>query len=220
MQLCLGEILSPERLAAIAAALGRARFIDGKATAGWSAAGVKANQQADDPALVPLAAEIEAALRAHRVFALAARPRRLHPMLFARYEPGMTYGPHVDDALMGEPPLRTDLALTLFLSEPETYDGGELSIDHPGGEQSYKLPAGAAVLYPATSLHQVTPVTRGVRLVAVTWIQSLIRDPGQREILFDLDTARRTLFAREGKSREFDLMSKSLANLLRLWAEP
>jgi PKHD-type hydroxylase len=220
MQLCLGEILQPERLAAITDALGRAHFIDGKATAGWNAAGVKANQQADDPALVPLAAEIEAALRAHPVFALAARPRRLHPMLFARYEPGMTYGPHVDDALMGEPPLRTDLALTLFLSEPETYDGGELSIDHPGGEQSYKLPAGAAVLYPATSLHQVSPVTRGVRLVAVTWIQSLIRDPGQREILFDLDTARRTLFAREGKSREFDLMSKCLANLMRLWAEP
>lgn len=220
MQLCLGNILAQDRLRAIATALNRAEFIDGKATAGWNAAGVKINQQAQDRALIPFAAEIEAALRAHPVFALAARPRQLHPIIFARYEPGMAYGPHVDDALMGEPPLRTDLALTLFLSEPETYDGGELSIDHPGGEQCYKLPAGAAVLYPATSLHQVTPVTRGVRLVALTWIQSLIRDPGQREILFDLDTARRTLFARDGKSREFDLLSKSLANLLRQWAEP
>ncbi len=220
MLLCLGEILRPERLTAIVAALNKARFIEGKATAGWLAAGVKNNQQSRDGGLAPLAAEIEAALSAHPVFALAARPRRLHPIVFARYTPGMAYGPHVDDALMGEPPLRTDLALTLFLSAPESYTGGELTIDHPGGEQSYKLSAGAGVLYPATSLHHVTPVTEGVRLVAVTWVQSLIRDPGRREILFDLDTARRTLFARDGKSREVDLMSKSLANLLRLWAEP
>ncbi|MCK6443639.1 Fe2+-dependent dioxygenase [Elstera cyanobacteriorum] len=220
MQLCLADILPADRLTALVDRLKTARFIDGKATAGWNATGVKENQQAYAPGVAQLAAEIETALRQHPVFALAARPKRLHPILFARYEPGMTYGYHVDDPLMGDPPLRTDLALTLFLSDPETYDGGDLIIDQPGGEQAYKLPFGAAVLYPATTLHQVAPVTRGVRLVAITWIQSLIRDPGQREILFDLDTARRMLFARDGKSREFDLLSKSFANLLRLWAEP
>lgn len=220
MLLCLADILPADRLTALVDRLKTARFIDGKATAGWNAAGVKENQQASDPGVAQLAAEIETALRQHPVFALAARPKRLHPILFARYAPGMTYGYHVDDPLMGDPPLRTDLALTLFLSDPETYDGGDLIIDQPGGEQAYKLPFGAAVLYPATTLHQVAPVTRGVRLVAITWIQSLIRDPGQREILFDLDTARRMLFARDGKSREFDLLSKSFANLLRLWAEP
>ncbi|GFZ96890.1 PKHD-type hydroxylase [Elstera cyanobacteriorum] len=220
MQLCLADILPADRLTALVDRLKTARFIDGKATAGWNAAGVKENQQAYAPGVAQLAAEIETALRQHPVFALAARPKRLHPILFARYEPGMTYGYHVDDPLMGDPPLRTDLALTLFLSDPETYDGGDLIIDQPGGEQAYKLPFGAAVLYPATTLHQVAPVTRGVRLVAITWIQSLIRDPGRREILFDLDTARRMLFARDGKSREFDLLSKSFANLLRLWAEP
>ena len=116
-------------------------------------------------------------------------------------------------------PIRSDLSFTLFLSPPDAYDGGELVIEGSAGEQAFKLPAGGLVLYPSSTLHRVAPVTRGERLAAVSWVQSQVRDPACREILFDLDTARRTLFQREGKSREFDLLSKSLANLLRLWAE-
>jgi PKHD-type hydroxylase len=129
----------------------------------------------------------------------------------------MEYGSHVDDAVMGSTdPIRSDVSFTLFLNPPDAYDGGELVIESTAGEQAFKLPAGGLVLYPSSTLHRVVPVTR---LAAVSWVQSQIRDPGCREILFDLDTARRTLFEREGKSREFDLLSKSLANLLRLWAE-
>jgi PKHD-type hydroxylase len=129
----------------------------------------------------------------------------------------MQYGSHVDDALMGG--MRTDISFTLFLSDPTSYDGGELIIDSASGEETFKLEAGALVAYPATSLHRVGAVTRGTRLAAIGWARSFVRDPAQRELLFDLDTVRRQLFAREGKSAAFDLISKSFANLLRMWAE-
>jgi PKHD-type hydroxylase len=147
----------------------------------------------------------------------AVRPKALSPLLFSRYEKGMRYGSHVDDALMDG--MRTDVSFTLFLSEPESYDGGELAIEGVSGEETFKLDAGALVAYSATSLHHVTEVTRGARLAAVGWVRSFVRDPARRELLFDLDTARRQMFAREGKSSEFDLVSKSLANLLRMWVE-
>src|SRR5262249_35239859 len=162
-------------------------------------------------------------------FRLAVRPKALSPLIFSRYEKNMHYGSHVDDALMEG--MRTDVAFTLFLSEPTSYDGGELTIESAGGEEAFKLAAGALVAYSATSLpaglvpHSPPPppqsaaVTRGVRLAAVGWARSFIRDPAQRELLFDLDTARRQIFAREGKSTEFDLVSKSFANLLRMWVE-
>jgi PKHD-type hydroxylase len=129
----------------------------------------------------------------------------------------MHYGSHIDDALMAG--MRTDVAFTLFLSEPDSYDGGELVIENSAGEDTVKLASGSLVAYPATTLHRVADVRRGVRLAAVGWARSFIRDPAQRELLFDLDTARREMFAREGKSAEFDLVSKSLANLIRMWAE-
>jgi PKHD-type hydroxylase len=115
--------------------------------------------------------------------------------------------------------LRTDVSFTLFLDAPDSYDGGELVTETTAGEQSYKLPAGAAVVYPSSTLHRVDPVTRGQRRVAIGWAQSTIREPAQREVLFDLDTARRQLFEREGKTTEFDLLTKSLANLQRFWTE-
>ncbi|MDF3073721.1 MAG: PKHD-type hydroxylase, partial [Alphaproteobacteria bacterium] len=127
------------------------------------------------------------------------------------------YGNHVDEAIMNG--MRMDLAFTLFLSDPESYDGGELVIDNPTGDQEIKLPAGSAVLYPATSLHRVAPVTRGQRLAAVTWIRSMLRDAGQREIMFDLDRVHEILFKRDGKSLEADLLAKTQSNLLRMWAE-
>jgi PKHD-type hydroxylase len=141
-------------------------------------------------------------------------------MLFSRYEAGMSYGRHIDNALMGNQDfLRSDISLTLFLSPPSTYEGGELVIESTDAEQAYKLEAGSVIVYPSSTLHRVEPVTEGVRLVAVAWVQSLVREPSEREILFDLDTARRAIFTKQGKTIEFDLISKSHANLLRKWAE-
>lgn len=200
--------------------------MDGASTAGWHARMTKHNQQAaaGHPAAREAAALVSGALLAHPVFRAAALPRRLRPVLFARYGEGHAYGAHVDDALMGldDPagPVRTDVAITVFLADPGGYEGGELVLQTTAGEQTFKLGPGDAIVYPATTLHRVATVTGGERLVAVTWAQSLVRDALAREILFDLDTARRATFEQEGKSMAFDLVSKSHANLLRRWAEP
>lgn len=219
MLLCIADLLEPAACAEAHTLLAQARFVDGKATAGWHARLVKDNRQADagDRSIDGLRALLKERLLAHPLFQLAARPKALSPLLLSRYEPGMAYGRHVDDALIGGQ--RSDVSFTLFLSEPESYEGGELVIEGSGGEQAIRLPAGALVCYPSTTLHRVEPVRRGVRLAAVGWARSFIRSAEQREILFDLDTARRDLFQREGKSEAFDLLSKSAANLLRLWAE-
>jgi len=219
MILPVAGILSHEQIASIRDRLAHATFQDGAATAGWHARRVKANQQlaADDPAQAALRSEVEAALRAHPVVAMAARPRRFGPILFSRYGAGQSYGSHVDDALMGG--IRTDLSFTLFLADPGNYEGGELVMETTAGDLAFKLPAGSALIYPSTTLHRVAPVTSGQRLAAVGWICSHVRDAGEREILFDLDTARQAIFRAHGKTAEFDLLSKSLSNLLRKWAE-
>ncbi|MFO1036703.1 MAG: Fe2+-dependent dioxygenase [Geminicoccaceae bacterium] len=219
MLLCIADLLPADEVKLACETLAKARFEDGRATAGWSAKLVKNNLQAgrDDPALASLRRLIEQRLQGNALFQLAARPKKLTPLLLSRYEPGMAYGSHVDDALMQG--LRTDVSFTLFLSDPETYEGGDLVIESTAGEQAFKLPAGSVVTYPSTSLHRVEPVTSGARLAAVGWARSLIRDPAKRELLFDLDTARRRLFEQHGKTPEFDLLSKTAANLLRLWAE-
>lgn len=223
---CIARVLDDAAVARVRGLLDAARFGEGARTAGWHARLVKDNEQADaaDPAAREAAALVAAALLANPVFRAAVLPRRLRPVLFARYAAGRSYGPHVDDALMGldDPagPLRTDVAVTVFLSPPGDYEGGALVLDTPGGEMAWRLEAGDAVAYPATTLHRVAPVARGERLAAVTWAQSLVRDPAAREILFDLDAARRAVFEREGKGVAFDLVAKSHANLLRRWAEP
>ena len=165
----------------------------------------------------PIKQKLAAKIAENEVFQLAVRPKKLSPLTISRYQPGMSYGTHVDDALMGG--MRSDVSFTLFLADPSSYDGGELVIESPAGEEDLKLPAGALVAYPSGSLHRVAPVTRGVRLAAVGWVRSFLRSPEQRELMFDIETARRALFTRDGKSREFDLMSKASANLLRMWAE-
>ena len=129
----------------------------------------------------------------------------------------MSYGTHADNAMMGS--WRSDVSFTLFLNQPTDYEGGELVIEGPDDEQAYKLSAGTAIVYPSSTLHRVNEVTAGQRLVVVGWVQSLIRDPAQRELLFDIDTVRRSLFAQYGKTTEFDLLSKSVSNLIRRWAE-
>jgi PKHD-type hydroxylase len=219
MQIVIGNVLSAADLKAIHAALARTRFVHGRETAGFAARQVKNNRQAAtaDTTLDEIRALVAERILGHDVFQLAVRPKTLTPLLFSRTGKGMQYGSHADDALMRG--MRTDVAFTLFLSEPKTYAGGELIIETPAGEQSFKLAAGSMIAYPATTLHRVNKVTRGDRYVVAGWARSYIRSAEQRELLFDLDTARRSLFSREGKSADFDLLSKSLSNLLRMWAE-
>ena len=218
MQLSIGAVLSPEEVVSLRAALAGVKFIDGRQTAGWSAAQVKNNQQAFvDPAVERLLDETLAKLRNNAVLEIATRPKSIIRAIFSRYEPGMSYGTHVDNAIMdGE---RTDVSFTLFLSDPANYDGGELIIESASGEEAIKLPAGSMFTYPSATLHRVAEVTRGERLALVGWIRSYIRDPAKRELLFDLETARRTLYERAGKCSEFDLLSKTTANLLRMWID-
>ena len=219
MQIAIANILSGDELSFVQARVKAARFVDGKATAGFAARLVKNNEQAaaSDASLNEVRKLVSERILGNDLFRMAARPKQLTPLLISRYEPGMTYGSHVDDALMQG--LRTDVSFTLFLDDPASYDGGELIIETTAGEDSIKLPAGSLIAYPSTSLHRVAEVTRGQRHVIVGWARSFIRDAAQRELLFDLDTARRQLFDRDGKSAEFDLISKSLANLLRMWAD-
>jgi len=219
MRIAIANVLDPKEVAELNAALERVRFLDGRATAGYAAREVKDNRQADplDRNAAALRALVADKLLANELFRLAARPKQLSPILFSRYEPGKKYGSHVDDAIMGG--MRADVSFTLFLSDPASYEGGELVIEAPAGDEAIKLDAGSMIVYPATSLHHVAEVTRGERIAAVGWARSFIRDEAKRELLFDLDTARSRLFAREGKSSDYDLLSKSSANLLRMWAE-
>ncbi|MFO1351414.1 MAG: Fe2+-dependent dioxygenase [Gammaproteobacteria bacterium] len=223
MILSFPDVLTADELAAIHRHLAGASFISGQITAGPDAAPVKHNLQLDHR--TPPQAEINAivlnALRRHALFRAAVQPKQLHSLLVARYEPGMNYGLHVDNALMGSDHLwRSDVSLTIGLQRADQYQGGELVIAGANGELRYKPDAGTAICYPSTRLHRVEAVTAGVRLVIVAWIQSLVRDPAAREILYDLDQVRRALFAQAGKTAEFDLLCKTHANLLRRWAEP
>lgn len=221
----IAGVLGAAALETVRALLGQARFEDGRRTAGWHARAAKDNEQAasDHPASRAAATIVADALLGNPVFRAAALPRRLRPVMFARYVGQGSYGSHVDDALMGlgdaTGPTRADVSVTVFLADPADYAGGELVIEGTGGEVAYKLDAGCALAYPATTLHQVAPVTAGERLVAVSWAQSLVRDPSAREVLFDLDAARRAVFARDGDGDTFRLLAKSHANLLRRWAE-
>ncbi len=221
MLLCIGEVLTSEELEFIVSKLDTAEFIDGKATAGWHARLVKHNTQLpkSSPALEAVRDLLNTALNRNALFQMAVRPKIIRPMTISRYEIGMSYGTHIDNALMSQPQMRSDVSMTLFLSNPSTYDGGELVIESTQAEQSFKLEAGSMIIYPSSTLHRVEPVTQGVRLAAVTWIQSLIPNPEEREILFDLDTARQISFEKYGKTAEFDLISKTHANLLRKWVE-
>lgn len=165
MILCIDKVLSGDQLQRIRQALDASDFRDGRETAGWHARTVKRNQQASsqDPAIAALRDEVMQTLSAHTLFQIAARPRRMKPVMFSRYQQGMTYGNHVDDAVMPTPqgPMRTDLSFTLFLGDPDSYEGGELVTETTQGEQRFKLPAGSMILYPSSTLHRVEAVTPG-----------------------------------------------------------
>lgn len=197
---------------------------DGRMTAGYQSAKVKDNRQLpeDLPEAKALGDMILTALQGNALFISAALPLRVFPPLFNRYEPGMSFGHHVDNAVRYVPGggrVRTDISATLFLSEPGEYDGGELQMDDTYGAHKAKLAAGDMVLYPATSLHRVTPITRGVRLAAFFWVQSMVRSDAQRALLYDLDAA----IGRVSKQMADDPATVSLVatyhNLLRMWAE-
>jgi PKHD-type hydroxylase len=215
----LDNLLGPNELKRLQTLLATATFGSGAATAGKAARNVKDNLQAvaDQPGMEEARSLVGAALGGSEAFRDHAFPQRMVPPLFSRYEPGMRYGEHTDNAVMGN--VRTDLAMTLFLTPPDAYDGGELVVDVDRDSRSFKLAAGSAVVYLASSLHRVEPVTRGTRLAAVTWVQSSVRDPTQREILIDLGTALRFVRARAPNTRETLSLAKARANLLRMWSD-
>lgn len=220
MILCLADIFDPPGLAELRNTVSGGVFIDGVLSSGWASRLVKHNEQLGaGPALEAAQQKVIAALRSNPVFAAAAMPRHFAPPLFARYVPGMQFGSHMDSPLMGPDHMRADISVTIFLTEPESYDGGELVMETTGGEAGYKLAAGSAVIYPTTVLHRVEPVTRGTREVAVTWVQSLFRRAEEREILFDLERTARAIFERDGKSEAYDLINKSASNLRRMWVD-
>lgn len=217
------DLIDAATVAKLRGWLAEATFEDGRITAGGNARLVKNNEQvcadpnSPDPRLEEMQDLVANALWSNGIFNAAAQPKEILTPLFSRYTIGMRYGTHMDNAMMSD--MRIDLALTLFLTDPADYDGGELVADFSTGERTVKLPAGSAVLYPATTLHQVTEVTRGQRLAAVTWVRSLVRDVGEREILYDLKMAHLQLSKQLGKTVEIDLISKCHTNLLRRWIE-
>ena len=219
------SLLDAECLAEIRQQLKEAEWQDGRVTAGFQSAPVKHNLQLSQSDRVARAAGelIVQALERNALFLSAALPHHLYPPLFNRYEPGMAFGAHVDNAVRQVPGtphrLRTDLSATLFLSAPEDYDGGELVIEDTYGPHEVKLAAGDMVLYPADTLHRVSPVTRGVRLAAFFWVQSMVRDDGARTLLFELDASIRGL-TRAGADREALLrLTGCYHNLIRRWAD-
>lgn len=223
MILCIPDLLTPDELRVLQGELVGATYVDGGTTAGWSAREVKKNLQvnAGSDRLPAMQQVVRDAVLRNGVLQTALLPAAMTQVLFNRYDVGMHYGPHVDAAVMGSMggAVRSDVAITVFLSDPRSYTGGELVVHTLGMGGQFKLDAGAAIAYPANSLHHVAPVTQGTRHAAIIWVQSQVRDPARRELLWDLDNAKRHVFGREGKSATFDAISKSHANLLRMWTE-
>ena len=223
MLVCIPAVLDWSELKKVRAAIAEGSFEDGRRTAGRRAKRVKNNLQlkkGDDRGR-EIRDIVLAALRRNPTFRRVAIPRTIRPPLISRYQEGMSYGLHVDDALMGATRKeRSDLSVTVALSDPGEYDGGELVIHGALGEQEVKLPAGTAVVYPSCCLHRVAPVTRGERLAAVTWVQSYVRETAKREVLHDLELIREKLSAAAPDTEEADLAAKTYANLLRMWSEP
>lgn len=223
MLLAIAGVLNAAQLDKIHESLAQARFVDGRLTAGRAAARVKNNEELQpEPQVHQRINRIVMSALGHNTdFKSAALPHRMADFIVARYHPGMTYGDHVDDPIMGSggPRFRTDVSMTLFLNPPESYDGGELVIRTPFGDRQVKLAAGDAVVYPSASVHRVAPVTRGERLVILTWIQSYVRDAARRELLYELNRAREALLAADPDADTTKHVDRSYANLLRMWAE-
>jgi PKHD-type hydroxylase len=229
MLIQIPDVLTPAQVARGRALLDAADWIDGKVTAGYQSAKAKDNMQLPEgsPVAVELGNMIVTALGQNPTFVSAALPLRIFPPLFNRYSGGQSFGTHVDNAIRQVPGtphrIRTDLSATLFFAGPDEYDGGELCVEDAYGVQRVKLPAGHMILYPATSLHHVTPVTRGARICSFFWLQSMIRDDQRRSLLFDLDLAIQRLSRDLPENISAQQSSVQLTgvyhNLLRQWAE-
>jgi PKHD-type hydroxylase len=225
MLLAIPNVLNAEQITAARQLLEAADWVDGKVSAGHQGARVKDNMQlpVESPAARQVGATILKALGGNPLFVSAALPLHILPPMFNRYSGGQTFGTHVDGSVRVVPGtnhrLRTDLSCTLFLAGPEEYDGGELIIEDTYGSKSVKLPAGHMILYPSTSLHQVTPVTRGTRLCSFFWLQSMIRDNGRRSMLFEMDVAIQRLGAENATHPSVIQLTGVYHNLLRQWAE-
>lgn len=223
MALCIPAVLDQARLAQCRQALETAEWIDGRDTAGYLSAAVKNNAQLaeNNPVARERGAMILDALDANPLFLSAALPLKVMPPLFNRYAGGQAYGGHIDGAVrpVAGTRVRTDLSATLFLSAPQDYDGGELVIEDRLGDRRIKLAAGDMVLYPGTSLHHVEPVTRGIRLAAFFWIQSMVREDAKREILFEMDSAVQALGREAPGHRSLVSLAGCYHNLLRLWTD-
>ncbi len=224
MLLRIPTVLDRHELEVIREKLATAPFVDGKLSAGQAAQRVKANQEVDRRAvheLETLNNLVMGKLVQHPIYRSGAMALRVAAPYYARYRPGMHYGDHVDDPIMGSDGqlYRSDISITVFLNAPSEYDGGELVVNTTFGEQLVKLPAGDAVMYPSSSLHRVAEVTRGERLVAVTWLQSLVRDPVRRELLHELNTVRERLLAASPESDDAKLVNKTYVNLVRMWGD-
>lgn len=217
------KLLDAQEVRRITDALAGARYRPGKTTAGILARGAKRNEEIDPESIdkAALDAVVMTALQRNQTVEAAARPARIVPPVYSRYGVGDTYGSHLDNATMGhlEARIRVDMSMTLFLSDPASYDGGELSIDTEYGAKSFKLPPGDAAIYPTLYYHEVKPVTRGVRLACVTWMQSLVRDPQRRQILYDMSVLAEWLHAQQPGSPQFRQFNKIQHNLYRMWAE-
>lgn len=225
MLLSIPDLLTAAELAKCRQALAEALWVDGRVTAGHQSARAKDNMQLpeDHPTALAMGELILAALQRSQLFMAAALPLKVFPPLFNRYEGGQSFGTHVDNAIRQVPGsphrVRTDLSATLFLSEPDQYDGGELLVEDTYGVQSIKLPAGHLILYPSTSLHHVRPVTRGSRLASFFWIQSMVRDDAERTLLFDLDMAIQQVGEGLPDHPSTVQLTGIYHNLLRRWAD-
>lgn len=225
MLLQIPDVLTPDEVAAAKRRLDAASWIDGRVTAGHQSARAKDNLQLaeDSPLARELGDEILGALQRSPLFIAAALPARVFPPLFNRYQGGQSFGNHIDNAIRhvsGTPVrIRTDLSATLFFSGPDEYEGGELVIEDTYGVHAVKLPAGHLVLYPSTSLHHVRPVTRGARVASFFWIQSMVRDDGERTLLFDLDSAIQQLTHERADHPLAVPLTGVYHNLMRRWAE-
>jgi PKHD-type hydroxylase len=225
MLLHIPEVLSKEQVAGMRRAMEAAEWTDGRQTVGPQGAQVKRNLQLPDasPLRRELGEAVVAALARHPLYHAATLPLRTLSPRFNRYEGGGEYGFHIDGAVMAtgdsDVHVRSDISCTLFLSEPDEYDGGELIVSDTYGEHEVKLPAGDAIVYPSSSLHKVTPVTRGARFASFFWVQSLVRDDSARKLLLELDTAIRHLSASAADQASILQLTGVYHNLLRRWAE-
>jgi len=219
----IDHLISAQNLTKIRQLLNESPFVDGKLSAGMVARGVKNNEEMNPHSehFKELNELVMSNLVRHPTYKAAAWPKRVAVPFYARYEPGMEDGEHVDDPIMGQGGdlYRTDVSTTIFLSDPDEYEGGELTIRDTYGERRIKLAAGSAVIYPSHSRHYVAPVTKGVRYVAVTWAQSTVRDPSQREMLYELNQAREMLYRELPDSEATRKISATFNNLVRRWVD-